>query len=773
MSDLRDSLIHLRPRDHTVYCGMGRTVLAAAPDGFLYASRDEGLWVYQTRMLSRYRWLINGKQPEFSAGSAVEQHSWLGYYVAPLANCKEAGFPDCSALQQTLELRITRSLGEGMHEDIDLTNHTQISTRVKLELEVDSDFADPKEAEEGKRHQQGVLTRNWRATGDAWELAFDYRAEHAYEHQGEKGVARMHRGLKLCLQNAGSPPQYRQGTISFDIELPPHGAWHACLLWLAQVEDNPLPLEHGCYALGTGGDHEWERKQEQFLRGATNIVTPQQKTLGAEFSRLLERSRRDLIGLRLYDQDQGEHGWTLAAGRPTYVGLFGRDSLAASWESLLLSAEMTRGSLAALARYQGTKVDNWRDEQPGCFPHELHTNPLSVLNYDPHGLYYGGVTGSLYYPTLVAGLWHWTGDKDMVRPFIEPALRGLRWADQFSDFDNDGFYEYMTLSDQGEKNQGWKDSDDAIVYRDGREVQDPLGTCEMQAFAYASKLHFSEVLWWLGETDLAKKLYRESQELRRRFNDAFWMEDEGYIAMGLDVNKRHIDSIGSDPGHCLVSGIVDEALVPRIARRMMQPDLFSGWGIRTLSSDHPAYNPFSYHRGTVWPVENAVFVLAFARYGLHADMHRLARAQVEVATLFQHYRLPEVFAGHARDRLHPFPAMYNKANWPQAWSASAPFTILQALLGIYPYAPLDVLFLDPHLPEWLPEVELQRMRIGQACVSLRFRRQTDGRTDWEITDLEGPLHVIQQPSPWSLTSNWAERVHDMITSLLPGKLRTA
>ena len=770
---VRDTLIHLRPRDHTTYCGMGRTVMAAAPDGFIYGRSDEGLWIYQTRMLSKYRWLVNGRQPEYSASSPVEHHSWLGYYIAPLENCKDGGFPDCSALQQTLELRLTRSLGEGMHEDVDLANHTQIPTRLKLELEVDSDFADPKEAQDGTRIQKGKLTRHWRDVGGgAWELQFDYRAEHAYEHQGEKGIARLHRGLTLRIENAGSPPKYHDGKIAFEIELPPHGTWHACVRCLAQVDDNPLPLEHGCYAIH-GGDHEWERKREHFLRDATRFSVPQEKTLAADVSRILDRSRRDLIGLRLFDQDQGENGWVPAAGLPTYVGLFGRDSLASSWEALMLSAEMSRGSMAALARYQGRKVDEWRDEQPGCFPHELHTNPLSALNFDPHGRYYGGVTGSLYYPTLVAGLWHWTGDKDVVRPFIEPALRGLQWAEKFSDFDGDGFYEYMTLSGQGEKNQGWKDSDDAILYRDGRQVRDPLGTCEMQAFAYASMLHFSEVLWWLGETDLAKKLYRESQELRKRFNEKFWMEDEGYLAMGLDMNKRQIDSVASDPGHCLVSGIVDESLVPRVAQRMLQPDLFSGWGVRTLSADHPAYNPFSYHRGTVWPVENAVFVLAFARYGLHSEMHRLAKAQIEAATLFQHARLPELFGGHPRDQRHPFPAMYTKANWPQAWSASAPFTILQALLGIYPYAPLDVLIVDPHLPEWLPEIEVQNMQVGRASVSLRFRRNAAGETAWEITSLEGPLHVFQQPSPWSFTATWAERIKDTILSFVPGKRRTA
>jgi glycogen debranching enzyme len=230
-----------------------------------------------------------------------------------------------------------------------------------------------------------------------------------------------------------------------------------------------------------------------------------------------------------------------------------------------------------------------------------------------------------------------------------------------------------------------------------------------------------------------------------------------------------VKTIASDPGHCLLSGIVNEDLVPRLANRMMQPDLFSGWGIRTLSAEHPAYNPFAYHRGTVWPVENGAFVLAMARYGLHAEMWRLSRALFEAAALFDYDRLPELFGGHARDQQHPFPGLYQKADSPQAWSASAPFAIIQALVGIYPYAPLNVLFLDPWLPDWLPEITLQDMRVGNAQITLHFKRDASGKTSYRVIELEGDLHVIHQPSPWSLTASWGERVKDAITSLLPGK----
>ncbi|MGH9355019.1 MAG: amylo-alpha-1,6-glucosidase, partial [Terriglobia bacterium] len=487
--------------------------------------------------------------------------------------------------------------------------------------------------------------------------------------------------------------------------------------------------------------------------------------------RTIERSKRDLLALRLFDLDAvDEHGeaWIPAAGLPTYIGLFGRDSLASSWQAALLSTAMMRGALSVLPRHQGERINDWRDEQPGRLPHEMHTSPRALLNYTPHGRYYGGVTDSIHYPVVAAAVWHWTGDKQLVKPHVNAALKSLAWADKYLRGEK-GFYRYQTYSKQGEKNQGWKDSGDAIVHADGSQVKNPLGTCEMQAFVYASKMHFAEVLWWLGEVETAARLLREAEELKKRFNDFFWMDDENFFGMAVDSKGHLVRSVASDPGHCLASGIVDHSLAARMAERLMAGDLFSGWGIRTLAAGHPAFNPFSYHRGSVWPVENAVFVLALARYGLHGKMQTLARAIFEAAELFRHCRLPELFAGHPRDADHPFPGMYPRANWPQAWSASTPFIILQALLGIYPYAPLHVLLVDPHLPEWLPDFSVERLRVGKAIVSLTFQRQKDGTTDYRITDLQGKLHVLRQPSPWSLTAGFGERVKDAIESLLPGK----
>ena len=763
-----DWLVRPHPHHDTTYVSQSRTVLATDRDGFIQGQNRHGLWVYQARNISRYRWLVEGKQPRSAGQSNLEQHTWLGYYIAAPPNYKEMETQESDPAQQTIEVRLSRVVGDGMHEHVDVTNHTQIATAIRLELEVEADFADPKEAQ-GERKQKGKLQRTWRAVDEkGGELDFDYRVQHRYAHQGDKGIAGLHRGVTVRVENAGSPPVYQQGRIRFRVKLAPHGTWHACVRLQPRVEGVALPRLISCRPWFAGCT-ERDRKREAFLEDATRFKSGENGGLSGLVIGALERSKRDLAALRLYDLDGEGGGWVMAGGVPSYVALFGRDTLATAWEASLVSPEMMRGVLAVHPKWQGTKLDDWRDEQPGRILHEAHTNPLSVLNFGPHGRYYGGVTGSIYYPTVAATLWHWTGNKQLVAPYIQPALKALAWADQYGDLDGDGFYEYRTRSEQGEKNQGWKDSADAIVHADGAQVKDPLGTCEMQAFVYASKLFMSEMLTWFGERELARRLHRQAEELKQRFNEVFWMDDENYLAMGLDARKRQIRSIASDPGHCLASGIVQESFARRLADRMLSPDLFSGWGVRTLSAAHPAFNPFSYHRGSVWPVENAVFALAMARYGLHEHMHRIARAQFETAKLFDYYRLPEVFAGHQRDAEHPFPGLYPRANWPQAWSAAAVFTLVQAMCGIYPYAPLNVLMVDPHLPEWLPELVVDGLRVAGAKVTLRFRRNPDGSSSYDVLGQKGKLHVLRQPSPWSLTAGLGERVKDAIVSLLPGK----
>jgi glycogen debranching enzyme len=766
----RQHLVRLRTRADTLYVSQNRTVFATRRDGFVDAEPDHGLFVQSTRLLSRYEYRLNGRPPLPNALSNVEQHSWLGYYAiaAPeVANDYGTQGPGGALAQHTIELRLSRLVSDGVHEDVDVTNFTQRPAVLGLALHVDADFADIAETK-GIRLQRGKVQREWRSTGRGHELTFEYEAEHAYSHQGNVGTAHLRRGVRIVIGKATSLPTFQDDAIRFELALAPHATWHVCVEILPRIDGHELRSQYGCRAFADAVA-PYDAQRKAFLETSSTVTTDVTNTLAPVVVGALEQAKRDLAALRLHDVDRGSTAWTMAAGLPVYVSLFGRDTLTASWQAAMVSREMMPGTLAELARLQGKEVNDWRDEQPGRMLHQAETGPLAMLNINPLARYYGSITTSGFYPVVVSELWHWTGNKDLVRPFVEPALRALQWLDRYADPDGDGLYEYQTRSEQGVRNQGWKDSDDAIVHEDGSQAQTPIATCEEQAFVFLAKRHLSELLWWLDEKDAAHRLYAEATELKKRFNDAFWMEDVGFFAMGLDRDKRPIRSIGSNAGHCIAAAAIDDALVQRTADRMFEDDMFSGWGIRTLSSRHPAYNPYSYHRGSVWPVEHGSFAMGFMRYGLHESVGRTCKAQFEAAALFDFYRLPELFAGHQRDADHPFPAHYPNASSPQAWSASSLWCLLQAMLGLYPYAPLNLLLVDPQLPAWLPEIVVRNLHVGSAVVDVAFRRAASGHTDYEVLDKRGPLHVVRQPSPWSLTATFAERLRDALASLLPGK----
>jgi glycogen debranching enzyme len=644
-------------------------------------------------------------------------------------------------------------------------NFSPEPTEFHLELGVDADFADLEEARTGRRRQAGERTTAWEPAPGGGTLTLRYRAEHAWSHQGQEGVARLARGVRVVVENAGSEPELRDGGLAFPVRLEPRGTWHACVRIEPLEDGEAAGPRYGCY--GGDRDTEWDRLRRRFFRRATGFRSGAARGLAPLVVRALDAARRDLAALRLYDLDHHADCWVVAAGLPIYVALFGRDVLTASWQMALAGPETMAGALEELPRWQGRVLNDWRDEDPGRMLHEAHTGPLSLLRFHPRERYYGSVTTSPAYAVVLSEYWHWTGDRETVRRLLPAALEAVRWMDRHGDLDGDGFYEYRTRSTQGTKHQAWKDSGDAIVDEAGAQVEPPIATCEEQGFAYLAKRHLSELLFWLGDRAEARRLFREAGELKERFNERFWMDHRRFYAMGLDARKRPIRSEGSNPGHCVATEVVTRERAPLVIDRLFAPDLFSGWGVRTLSAENPAYNPYSYHRGSVWPVEQAAFALGFLRYDQPRRVQQLVRAQLDALSLFAHDRLPEVFSGHARDERTPFPAFYPRSNAPQAWSSSAVFCFVQALLGLYPYAPLNLLIVDPHLPEWLPDLTLERLRVGRARVTLRFRRTGSGATTWEVLEQEGRLFVVRQASPWSLTETWAGRGRDLLASLVP------
>ena len=769
----RAHFVRLHPRPDTDYCSQGRTVFATGLDGFITDRPDQGMFSNQTRLLNQYRYSINDDDWWPVALSNVEQHSWMGYYIQapPGYNDKQLdrGSGQVEAIsQRSIEMRLSRFVGEGVHEDVDLTNFTGRDVQFTLKLQLDGDFLDQEETHRDHENR-GTYSRDWRkAQSGQWEFVLDHRARHEFDNQGEKGVAELHRGLRLRVEKSDSEARYSDGTITFEVKLKPSQCWHACLQLIPVIDGEEQESQYSCYSFGTS-DTEFDRKREHFYQRATKFSTDNSANLAYNVVAGLEQAKKDLASLRLYDLDHGDDAWTVSAGLPIYIALFGRDTLTVAWESAILGSDILCGTLQELPKWQGTEMNDWRDEQPGRMLHEAHTNPLSVLNYNPRARYYGAETTSNFYPVVVAELWHWTGNKELVWPLIGPAMAALEWSDKYEHDQGNGFFAYQTRSREGTRNQGWKDSEDAIVYPDGTLVDPPVAPVEEQGFAYVARLHMSEVLWWLGEKDVARKLWNEAAEFKKRFNEKFWMPDEKYYCLGLDPKGEQIKSIGSDAGHLFAAGIVDDALVEPTAERFMKPDLFTGWGMRTLSSDHPAFNPYSYHRGSVWPVENGSFCMGLLRFGLYGALHQLAKAAVEASTLFEYHRLPEVFSGHQRDDKHPFPALYPKTCWPQAWSSSSLFSVLQSLLGIYPYAPLHVLIVNPVLPEWLPEITLTDLHVGEAVVSIRFFRNEDGASDYRVLDLKGKLHVLRVESPWSVQHNWAGNIVNFVKSFVPGR----
>jgi glycogen debranching enzyme len=770
--DMRDHpyrcVAKIVPRSGIRYCSQGRAVLATDLDGLILGRPRQGLFYAETRVLSLYRYFVNGKAPKMVAASNVEQHSWLGYYISPPPGQswkKDTGSGEMEQVsEQTIEMKVSRTVGLGVHEDVDFTNFSQVPVRFSFELELDADFAD--QSETFCRKQDGKLSRTWRILSPSRaELVFDYRNQHAYSHQGNQGIAKIQRGLIVRVEKADSKVSYKDRKITFSVALEPRSSWHTCIKLIPVFERREKPPVYQCREF-FGTHNRLDRNRLLFLNESTHFETTQEPRLADTVSSALLQAKHDLASLRLPDMDHNERSWVMAAGLPIYIALFGRDTLTVGWQAAITSAAMMSGALYELSKWQGRVENDWRDEQPGRMLHEAHTGPLASLFYNPRTRYYGSATTSSFYPVVLSELWRWTGDKDLVMRLLKPALSGLQWKDRYTDLFGDGFYAYQTLSTQGNKNQGWKDSGDAIVYEDGEEVNTPISTCEEQAFVYVAKLRMSEMMWFIGDRDLAIRFYHEASELKKRFNERFWMPDEKFFALGLDPQRRQIKSISSNPGHLLTCGIVHEDFAEPVAWRLLQRDMFSGWGVRTLSAGHPAYDPYSYHRGSVWPVEHGSFAMGMMRYGLSDELHTIARALFEATTLFDYNRLPECFSGHARDAEHPFPALYPKANWPQAWSASCLFSILQAMLGLYPFAPTNLLLVDPHLPEWLPEITLRNLHVGKSVVSIRFRRKGT-RTHFEVLDKRGKLHVLRQPSPWSLKAGIGERIQDVMESLVP------
>lgn len=726
-------------RAPAIYGSRGRSAWTTDPNGFVPKGDGAlGLWVAGCRLLSHYEWRVDGELPVPAGNEWTAQHRWDGYYIAAPPELRRRK-QNVDPQQQTIELRLSRRVGAGMHEDVEVVNHTQARTRFRLELVFDADF-ETQGGPRGERSETGRIERRWERLPDGrLRVVISYHAEHAYEHQGDAGVASFDTALELGVETSSGEAKPHDGGLCFELELEPRQRWTATLSFRARSACVPPDAPD---AAPSTGEDEWERRTRAFLESAPAFDNDGPPLLADTALAIVSAAKRDLAMLRLFDLDTAS-GWVPAAGSPKYIGLFGRDVVIAATQAAMLGPELVRGALDRVGRTRATETDDWRDAQPGRLIHELHTDPSSELRFTPHGRYYGDVTTSIAYPVLLGRYWRWTGDRKAVAPFADVARDALAWADRELLIGDVPFYRYQTRSQQGERNQGWKDSDEGMVHADGSQARTPMGTCEMQGVVYAAKRALAEVLDALERQDEAAALRREADELKRRFNAVFWLPDEQTFAMGIDADGKLLRSVASGPAHCLAQGIVADELAAACVERLFADDLFSGWGVRTLSTRNPAYNPFAYHRGTLWPMESTELAMGCARYGFFDRLFTICRAAFELGALFERARLPELVAGHPRDGAHPFPALYPEANAPQAWSAAGALRMVDGLLGLEPYASRRVLFVDPHLPDWLPDLTVERLRVGEAVVSLRFQRAADGTTEHRVLSCEGELVVCR------------------------------
>jgi glycogen debranching enzyme len=692
------------------------TVLVTEPDGHITWPSDKGLYFFDTRLISAWSVYANGTEWDLLNGGALNFDS-ARIFLTNRAFLTEDG----SIARQTLAFGLARVIDQGMHEDLDITNYGQKPIRFNLELAMRSDFADVFDVKARRDIRRGHINTDWLETRQT--LRTTYRN------------ADFSRSVAVSVGMSDSRAVFANGRLSFEVGLPPGGTWHCCLLYEFADGDKRYHAPNDC------AEYAESSSQAKAHRDWRQTVL-KIRTSNEEFYRFYYQAIDDMAALRLPLAGTDHMVFLPAAGLPWFMAPFGRDSLIVSLQNILVYPEFARGSLDILGRWQAKERDEFRDAEPGKIMHELRYGELAHFKLIPHTPYYGTADATPLYLITLHAAWRATGDHTLLERYLPNAEAALQWIDNDGDRDGDGLQEYQTRSPVGYENMAWKDAGDSMTYLDGTPVRGPKALCELQGYVYDAWMRMAEVFDALGKPDRACELRLKAARLFKKFNETFWDEESGFYAYMLDGEKQKVMTVASNPGHLLWSGIVPPDRAARVVARLMAPDMNSGWGIRTLSSKHPAYNPYSYQNGSVWPHDNSLIVLGFKRYGFNAQAAQIARDISEAASHFLLYQLPELYAGVARNGAN-FPVQYLGANVPQAWAAGSCFALLEAMLGIQQDAPNDRLYVDPDLPEWLPDVTLLDLRVGRRHLDIRFRRD-GGTTVWDV--LRGEAKIVQHRS---------------------------
>jgi len=652
----------------------GDTFVVSDRRGDISISPEEaqGLFQGDTRFLSRWVLTVDGKLPNPLSTDDVNYFS-SQFFLVPGTGTIYVDSP-MSIVRQ-------RAVGGGFHEDIKISNHKPKPIDLDIRIEADADFCDLFQVKDAE----------FKRAGKFYKRVDDHRLILGY--QREKFV-------RETWITSSAPAEIDEQGFRFRVHLDPHGEWHTGLDVLAAVDGTQAMKREPKYK--DVHDTPTPNVGMNLQRWMANA--PQLHTSWADLGRTYKRGLIDLAALRFFSAyTPGEA--LPAAGLPWFMALFGRDSIFTSFQALPFVPELAATTLRVLAMRQGTRRDDFRDEEPGKILHEARWGEMTAFEERPHSPYFGASDATPLFLVLMEEYERWSGKHELVTKFEAEARAALRWIDEYGDRDGDGYVEYerRTKGPGTIENQCWKDSWDSIMFHDGTLASYPIAVCEIQGYVYDAKRRCARLAreFW-GDSELANRLEKEAAELKQKFNRDFWIPKKQFFALALDGQKRKVDSLTSNIGHLLWSGIVDEDKAEACASHLVGPRLFSGWGVRTMANDEGGYNPIGYHVGTVWPFDNSFVALGLRNYGFKKEAAQVAMGNLEAAKYFQ-YRLPEAFAGYSRAETE-FPVEYPTACSPQAWSAGAPLLFLRTLLGLEPVG--NRLLVDPAVPKQIERIEL-------------------------------------------------------------------
>jgi glycogen debranching enzyme len=690
--EMEGSLVQPSPRN--LKHGDAFAVLDEYGDIGVIGRGPQGLYFNDTRFLSWYDFRFEGKRPLLLGSVIQDDNAALSVILTnPDVHADDA----ISLPRGSIAIERTKFLWQAVcYERIGFRNYAGGTAYFRIEIGFGADFHDLFEIRGTSRPRRGTCTAM--VTEDSVE----------YVYEGIDGIKRT-----TTLQFCPLPSRLDIGRADFNIELTPNGSKSLIVAILCKDRNQPRRNSFG---------GAFRARRRAIKNEAARVATIESSN--ELFNEVCRRATADLDMLMTEEQ----HGVYPYAGIPWYSTAFGRDGIVTAMLLLWLDPSVARGVLGFLAERQAKSFDPSADAQPGKILHETRKGEMAGLGEVPFRLYYGTVDATPLFVLLAGMYFDRTGDIETIAAIWPNIKAALMWIDNFGDTDGDGFVEYASQTQAGLVNQGWKDSYDSIFHASGALANGPIAVCEVQGYVFAAKTQAAKLAHRMGEHDLESKLRSEVQALQEHFEAAFWCEDIGTFALALDGNKSPCRVRTSNAGHALFSGIAPPGKAARVAQLLLGPDSFSGWGIRTVASGEPRFNPVSYHNGSVWPHDNAIIALGFARYGFVSKATKIFSAMFEAAASLDLRRLPELFCGFSR-KPHRGPIAYPAACAPQAWASAAPFACLGACLGMeLSYEGNAITFRDPLLPPFLDHVTLTKLSIGKSRIDLRLQRHGDDVT---------------------------------------------